>query len=440
MLAPSLGSRPGLVLAGILLSLLVPGVRAADDKPAAPEKRVAVATCVTDTASLARREAPGKPWEIIKEGEEVFTGDELLGGIAAAVDSKDGAVRLIVVGDVDGRAPLPVLETVFVLHEPKDADLSATLDRGRIRLVNLKKAGAAKVKVRACQKDVEVTLTEPGATVSLEVYGRWPRGVPFRKEPKPGEEPVQAWTVVAIKGEIDIKAPQREYRLKSPPGLAVLEGDSAQDSPPAAAFLQELPAWAPEHISDLSSTELGKKKEAVILRWRKSAAEKGMGPALDALLASDDPLERRFGILMLGATDDLQRLGEVLQQTKHQDVWDAAIIAVRHWIGRGPGMDQRLYKGLMEKGKYSPREAEAMLELLHSFGDEDLARPETYQVLINYLGSERTSLRELAYWHLSRLVPAGKAFGYDPLAPKEQRDAAIKAWRKLELPPKSGKG
>ena len=56
--------------------------------------------------------------------------------------------------------------------------------------------------------------------------------------------------------------------------------------------------------------------------------------------------------------------------------------------------------------------------------DEDLAQPETYQVLINYLGSERVSLRELAYWHLERLVPGGAKIGYEPLAPKEKRDAA----------------
>jgi len=48
------------------------------------------------------------------------------------------------------------------------------------------------------------------------------------------------------------------------------------------------------------------------------------------------------------------------------------------------------------------------------------------------------AIRGLAYWHLSRLAPAGLKFGYAPLAPKEQRDAAIKEWRKLELPPKSG--
>jgi len=430
------GSRLGLVAYLALMAPLFPAARAADDKPgSAPEKRVAVATCVTDTASLLRREAPDKPWQVVKEGEEVFSGDELLGGISGAVDSKNGAVRLVVVGDVDGRAPLPVLETVFVLHEPKDADLDVTLLRGRIRLINLKKAGAAKVRLRVRDHEGEVTLTEPGATLSVEIYGRWPRGVPYRKDPKAGEEPAMSFTLLAVKGDIELKGPRRQITLKAPPGLAVLEGDTLSDPEPTAAYLKELPAWAPERLSDMASTEVGKRKEASILRWRKLAAEKGPGPATEALLASDDPLDRRFAVLLMGATDDLQHLGDALQQTKHQDVWDAAIIAVRHWIGRGPGQDQKLYKALLAR-MYSPREAEGMLELLHSFGEDDLARPETYQVLISYLGSERMSLRQLAYWHLSRLAPAGKKFGYDPMAPKEQRDAAIKEWRKLELPAK----
>jgi hypothetical protein len=438
MRVPALGFRYGLVvcLALPLIVLFPAATRAADDKPAAPEKRVAAATCVTGTASLLQREAPDKPWQLVKDREEVFTGDELLGGIAGAVDSKNGAVRLIVVGDVDGRAPLPVLETAFVLHEPKDVDLDFTLLRGRVRLINLKKSGPAKVKFRVRQFVGEATLTEPGTTLSAEIYGIWPRGVPFRKEPKAGEEPSLAWTLLAVKGEIDMKGPRRQFALKSPPGLAVMDGDTSTDPEPSAAYLKELPTWAPEKISDMANTERGKKVEAVILRWRKQAAEKGLGPSLDALLASDDPLDRRFGVLMLAAMDDLQRLGDVLKDTKHQDVWDAAIVAARHWIGRGPGQDQKLYKALLTR-QYSPREAEGFMELLHSFGDDELARPETYQVLISYLGSDRMSLRQLAYWHLYRLVPDGRKIGYDPMASKEQRDAAIKEWRKVEVPPKS---
>jgi hypothetical protein len=435
MRLPSLRSWPGgiVCLLAALIALPVPAARSADDKPGA-EKRVAAATCVTGTGSLLRREGPDKPWQLVKDGEQIFTGDEVMGGVDGAVDSLDGAVRLIVVGDVDGRAPLPVLETAYVLHAPGDADLSLTLLRGRIRLINLKKSGAARVKVRVHGTDAEVTLNEPGATLSMEIYGRWPRGVPYRKEPKAGEEPAIAFTLIAIKGEIDLKGPRRQITLKAPPGLAMLDGDTLADQEPAAAYLQELPAWAPEHLSDMGSTELGKKKLERMAEFRKLATDRGLSAALDQFLASDDPLRRRYAVLLLVAMDDLPRLADVLRATTHQDVWDTAIIALRNWIGRGPGQDQKLYAGLIEKGKFTPREAEATMELLHSFGSEDLRRPETYQMLINYLGSERPTVRQLAYWHLYRLMPAGRSIGYDPMAPKEKRDAAIKEWRKLPLP------
>ncbi len=82
-----------------------------------------------------------------------------------------------------------------------------------------------------------------------------------------------------------------------------------------------------------------------------------------------------------------------------------------------------------------------MLTLLHSFGDEDLARPETYEMLLAYLGSDRLAVRGLANWHLYRLVPAGRKIGYNPLAPEEERARAIREWKKLipsgQLPPKS---
>jgi hypothetical protein len=76
-------------------------------------------------------------------------------------------------------------------------------------------------------------------------------------------------------------------------------------------------------------------------------------------------------------------------------------------------------------------DAETVLQLLHSYGEEDLARPELYETLIDYLGHDKLAVRGLAYWHLVRLVPAGKDFGYNPQDSKESRDAAIKKWRKL---------
>jgi len=425
--------RPRL-LAGLALSLLAfCSARAADDKPAEP--RVPAAQFVTETASLLRREGPGKPWQVVKADETLLTGDLLLGGASGGLDSANGAVRLVTVGDVDGRAPLPIHETAFVLHEAKDVDLDLTLERGRIRLINLKKQGAARVRVRVGEKGGgEVTLTEPGATLSVELYGRWPRGVPFRKEPKAGEAPTLLFALLAIKGEVDLKSPRRQLRLKAPPGPALLEGDTLEDAEPAAVFLRTLPLWAPEHLADLGSTERGKHALAVMHEGRQVAAAKGLNAGLEGLLTSDDPIARRHGVVLLAATDNFDRLSDLLKTTTHQDVWDAAIVAMRNWIGRGPGQDQILYKRLIEQRKYSPAEAEGLLQLLHSFGEADLAQPETLQALVSYLGSDQTSLRELAYWHLSRLVPPGKKIGYDPLGPKEKRDAAVKEWRKLVVP------
>jgi hypothetical protein len=80
------------------------------------------------------------------------------------------------------------------------------------------------------------------------------------------------------------------------------------------------------------------------------------------------------------------------------------------------------------------------VQLLHSYGDKELARPETYETLIDYLAHEKLAVRNLAYWHLYRLVPDGRKIGYDAMAAKEARDRAIEQWRKLvppgKLPPK----
>jgi hypothetical protein len=438
MCAISPGFRSRLAAYLTLIALAAPAA-SADDKPAPrPANRAAAGTLVSETASLLRREAPDKPWQVVKEKEELFTGDELLGGIRGTVEARGGAVRLEVAGDMDATSPFPVLETVFVLHEAKGVDLDLTLDRGRLRLVNAKEQGAARVRLRVGDWAGEVVLTGPAAAVALEIHSRWPGGVPFRKDPRPGEAPVVTWFVLALKGEVVLKDPRHEFTLKAPPGPALLEGDTLDEAEPSPQFFGKLPAWA----AGAADTEKAKELSAVMARWRKRAAETSPNEAADELLKSDDEAARRSAVVLLAALDDMDRLGEALVNARHQDVWDAGILALRQWIGRGRGQDQKLYQLLTRKKTIPPREAEAILQLLHGFGDDDLEQPETYEALISYLGSERLSLRELAYWHLRRLVPAGRTIDYDPLAPKERREAGIKPWRQLvpagKLPPKPG--
>jgi hypothetical protein len=129
----------------------------------------------------------------------------------------------------------------------------------------------------------------------------------------------------------------------------------------------------------------------------------------------------------------LDNLGPTLDglADKHDDVRDAAAQALRAWIGRGPGQDLKLYDYLQKEKKFTRAHAATALELLHSFGDDELARPETYEVLIADLRHERPAIRGLAAWQLYRLVPAGKAIAYDPTGSPEELDKTYKAWKKL---------
>jgi len=134
-------------------------------------------------------------------------------------------------------------------------------------------------------------------------------------------------------------------------------------------------------------------------------------------------------------------LGAALRDSRHADFWDNAVLALRHWIGRGPGQDQKLYKRLVDGKKVTPVEAETILSLLHSFSEDDLARRETYELLIGYLDHTQLGIRGLASWHLERLYPEGKGFSYDPVQSKEQRQKAIQKWKAVlkngDLPPKT---
>jgi uncharacterized protein (TIGR03000 family) len=421
----------------LLALALPPGPARADDKKDdKAEERVEAARAASDKATLFRREAPGKPWQIVDDKETLSTGDLLLGGGGGALVSKNGAVHLALVGDFSENKKYPIYETALVLNPADDVDLDVSLNRGRIDLVNQKDKGAARVRVRLGPKSGVLTLAAPGDRAAVELYGRWLRGTPFEKEAKPGVGPALAAFVLALKGDIDLKGSGgREFTLKAP---ALLQAeDLNSEAPLDVEKLDKLPEWAEPD----PSSERFKRIQAVLGRFRKLAVDKGIGEALDTMAASDDSNDRRSAVVLMGAFDDLERLGKNLRAAKHQDVFDQTVVAMRHWIGRGPGQDQKLYQGLIDRAGYQPKQAESVLQMLHGFNDEEIAQPELYESLIDYLECDKPALRVLAYWHLVRLAPVGKDIAYDPNGSKEEIEAAAKAWRKLipagKLPPKT---
>jgi hypothetical protein len=412
--------RAGALAAALLAVWAAPALHAADErKPAG--------TCASADATIVRREAPGKPWQVVKHGEQLFTGDLLVGMPGAAIDSADGAVRLALLSDPDKQSPYPILEAAVVLNQSPGHDLDFTLDRGRVNVANRKRGGPAKVRVRFHDQSWDATLENPGTVIALQMYGRWAAGARFTPKPGPKDVPSANLLLLVVKGEARVKHGGARHFMKAPPGPALLHwcNEVGSESPEP---LGALPPWAD---AQRRNTEEAKKVKAALDRFRKLALEKSIPAALDESLASDDPIDRSLAIVFLGATDNLEGLGKVLNDPKQHEMWDTAVIVVRHWLGRGPGQDLKLYQRLTGVAKYTPAQAGTLMQLLHSFGETDLARPELYEMLVRYMSHDKLGIRGLAHWHLYRLVPEGQKIGFNPLAPKEEREKARAEWKAL---------
>jgi len=407
-----------------------------EPKPDEP-KRAGVAKSASAKASIFRRAGGfGKPWQVVDEKEGLPAGDLLLGLPLAAIDSSNGAIHVTFLSDLDELSPYPVKENAIVLWDNPKVDLEFTLDRGRVDLINTKQKGEANVRVHIRDSIWDLTLETPGTRIALETYGRWPRGARFTKTPGPKDAPTTELAILVLKGEAALKHMDVHFALKAPPGPALIQWDSVTGMDDTPMKLDKLPPWAASGSED---TPTAKMKKAALEAFRKEAASKPIGEVIDALLNSDDAYHRKLGIIAAAAFDDLERLGKALREAKHPDVWENGVLSLRHWIGRGPGQDQILYQRLLEKVKLTPIQAETVMQLLRSFSDEDLADPALYQTLIDYLSHDQLAIRGLAHWHLYRLVPEGRDFGYNPLAPKEERDKAIAKWKSLipvgKMPP-----
>jgi hypothetical protein len=429
-------SRQLVVLAlGLGLATLQAGPSArADDE----QKSKAVGSCVSEAASILRRPAGEQSWHAVADKETVNSGDLLVGLPGSMIDSANGAVRLTLMADLDRSSPYPILECAVQPHQASGVDLDFTLDRGRVEVENRKQSGAAHVRLHIRNDTWDLNLTEPGAALGIELYGRWPRGATFQTEPDPKQAPTASMVLLVLKGEVILKHKHHEHTLSAPPGPAMIEWDSVAGQDEAPERLDKLPAWA---LTAAADSAVAKQKKVVLERFRQALLNKSVGEAIDEFINSEQPGDRRLAVILMGAIDDLPRLGRAMRETKHPDVWEDGVLALRHWIGRCPGQDLILYKKLIEVGNYKPVQAETLVQLLHSYGDEDLARPETYQTLIDYLNHDVPGIRGLAYWHLVRLVPAGRSIAYSPTAPKDEREAAVRKWRALvpsgQVPPRN---
>lgn len=396
----------------------------------AESDRVVVGKSRSPAAAFASRSSSVLGFKVLPENADLHTGDLLVTLPGATLESKNGAVALKSLADYDGKSPLPALETAFTLNESKEADLDLTLDRGRIDLTSRKSDGPAIVRVRFWEQAWIITLDSKDTRVALELCGRWPAGARFKPAGK-GEkaaEPVASLVMLVLKGSASVDFGGFTIGMKAPPGPALVEWDSVAGARPQPQKLEKLPDWADPESSPSAEA---RKMAAAIVKFQ-SARAANPTDAIKSFLDSKDTVEQRIALVTLGATDDLESLAQALTGARGAEQWEFGITILRHWLGRCPGNDQKLYTLLTSPSQgYKPGQAKTILHLLFGFTADDLRRPETYEVLIEYLRHDQRAIRNLAEWHLVRLVPQGSKIGFKPNGTREEYEAAYREWKKL---------
>lgn len=422
---------------GVALGVLAAGMVAA----AQPSPRVAVAKSNSPAATFCARPANGTQFRPQPDKCELYTGDLLVSLPGGTFVSKNRAVTVKSLADFNSRSPLPILETALSLSDSKDVDLDLTLDRGRVDLVNSKAEGSATVRVRFWDQSWKIVLDSPNTRVAVELCGRWPSGTRFKlAEPNtdPDNAPVASLVLLVLGGSASVEFGGVTVAMKAPPGPAVLRWDSVVGARPQPQKLEKLPDWADSN----AATPEVKKFTALVEKFR-TACVADPNKAIATFLASSDANEQQIALVTLGALDELDLLGKSLIAAKTLEEWDFGITVLRHWVGRAKGQDQKMYQALTGVRGYTEGQAKIILQLLFGFSPEDLAQPETYEVLIDYLVHEKPGIRNLAAWHLVRLVPQGRAIAYKPDGSKADAQKTYAEWKKLvpsgQLPPPAKK-
>jgi hypothetical protein len=409
---------------------------------------------------LASRPTNGT-FQRVKPSGRVSSTDLLLSlpGYRSEVRS-DSGVDLILWGHLpefsDTKQIFPLFDSAATLHVPdKGIDLDFTLDRGAVLIANHKDKDAAIVRLRFQDEVWDLSLTEPGAEIAVSLWSRFV--TPYDS----GDAPGCTVNLFVRRGKAAARVRLEEYPdLDSTPVPKVISWDNkigrVQGPIPAQdPWLQDLLAvWgdprSPANPEKVPSSDNARAARRVLTDLSTRLADmKPMEVALLELFQADSKAEdslRFSAVYALGAIDDASALVDILGDGKLNPYCRfAAIDSLRQFIGRHEDQERKLYdpqtkSGVLIDKKFRTADAREILELLHTPSEAQRGSPDFWMALAQLLVHDKQAIRELALWHLVRLLPEGRKIGYNPTAPPEVLQATAQQWKELveskSMPPK----
>jgi hypothetical protein len=407
---------------------------------------------------LVSRAKPADAWQRLASGQKVQSTDALvsLPGYHSEL-SLDGGVGLTLWGSTY-EFNSPLLESAVVLYAPEEGfDADFALDRGAVLLANRKDKDPAKVRVRFQGEVWDVSLVEPGSEVGLTLFSRQvqPYGTGQALE-----GPDASLHLFVLKGRASVNVSRFvEHENLTPGAVPVVlfwdnknkgvQGPTPARDPESQAMLA---VFSKPQLADVPQDVKKRIEDTYVALDEVSKKLSGTTPVETALVQILQPggatrqLNGVLAVRCLGALDAVPDLINTLNDEQMSPLLRIeAIYTLRHWVGRNDGQDAKLYdpdkqSGYLTAGKkFRPTEASIVMELLHPFGQQQLADPDTWAYLIDKLKNDRLAIRELAYFHLARLVPDGRKIPYNPGDAPDGLQRGYEQWKKLipdgKLPP-----
>jgi hypothetical protein len=402
-----------------------------DRKPSA-ERKDAGQVISKDTVLLAR----DADWTKIAPEAQVRTATPLMALPGSHVELKlDTGVRLTLWGGLPETTGWKTLDAQATLHAPPAGyDLDVTIDHGRAYIGTTKKPGPAKVRVRFASEMWDLTLADDQTEVMIDV-SRLFAGEPFRRDGK-GGLPRTEVTLAVLQGEVHVKAEDKDFGLKAPPGPAELHWDDKGQGAGKPIELDAVPAsWAkvPAKLTRERQTEIEAAQKKLVQRIGEKG--KSVDLALAEIAQDASRAARALAVLGQGAVGRMPSLLDALEEPQFPDARAAAAAALAQFAARQPGNDQQVYELLLARRGYADRQAEQALWLLHGFDEAQLNNPATYERLIDALRSEQAAVRELAAWRLRLIDPEGAAQArFSATDPEPAREKAVGEWQR-RIPP-----
>ena len=378
--------------------------------PVVPEKSFPAMLYVNAEGILIARDPESGQWNVMPRRALVHAGDEIatpdpfqseftVNGNALEVTLYGGSRVLLAPGRGAGL-------------------LTLTIDRGRVafrRPLAGENKDPVTIGLNLRGQLAELTLNEPGTQCGLEVSPRAPHGRrpdPLLLLPEGGVHVVNGSIALAWNGGPAVT-------IGSDVGYAAWP---VAPTPLQAGPQRAIPEWLVSDPVPLTAAE----KTRVRMFEKEFAIDQSVSMSIPALVSDRREAISSLATYTLGLVDDVSMLAKALQ-SEHEETRLAAIWSLRSWLPSDPNNTALLE---MEVARHFPDEEVAdVVALLWGYSLED-ARDQTISAqLVAWMDHKDLSIRELAYFHVSRLVGRTTAHGYRPNLADSPRNAALLGWR-----------